>query len=43
MKKNYNQPQVQVMALMPTAIICASVTKGAPITSGGSSIEEYGD
>ena len=43
MKKNYNQPQVQVMALMPTAIICASLTKGSPITGGGGSSIEYGE
>lgn len=33
MKKNYNQPQVQVMALMPTAIICASITNSGKNTS----------
>lgn len=41
MKQNYIQPQMQVLALMPTTIICASLTEGDPIT-GGSNIE-YGE
>lgn len=38
---NYIQPQTEVMALMPTTIICASMTQGDPVT-GGSGIE-YGE
>lgn len=33
MKKTYNQPQIQVMALMPTTIICASITNSEKNTS----------
>ena len=45
MKKNYNQPQIQVMALMPTTIICASVTEGAGGTAvnGNSGGDTIGD
>lgn len=35
MKKNYNQPAVEVTALMPTAIICVSITPGPPAPGGG--------
>lgn len=34
-KKLYYQPQMQVTALMPTAIICASITPGPPAPGGG--------
>ena len=34
MKKIYNQPSMDVTALMPTTIICASVTEGAGGTGG---------
>ena len=41
MKKLYNQPSMEVMALMPTTIICASITAGPGIGSGDP--PEYGD
>ena len=41
MKKNYNQPAVEVTALMPTAIICASITQGPPVNP--TDPPEYGD
>ena len=41
MKTQYIQPQIQVLALMPTTIICASITEGDPITGGGEVV--YGD
>ena len=34
-KKLYNQPTMNVTALMPTTIVCASVGKGDPIPPGG--------
>jgi len=43
---NYIQPQMQVMALMPTTIICASggINEGDPIVNtGGTSLPEEGD
>ena len=39
-KKIYNQPQMQVTALMPTTIICASIGKGDPVPPGGTTPEE---
>lgn len=40
-KVNYIQPQMQVMALMPTTIVCASggITQGDPITGTGDTEE----
>jgi len=34
-KKLYIQPEIDVMALMPTTIICASITPGPPAPGGG--------
>jgi hypothetical protein len=35
-KKMYNQPQIQTEELMPTTIICASITAGEPVPDPGS-------
>lgn len=41
MKKTYNQPFVEITAtLQPMTIVCASITKGAPVPEGGTM---YGD
>ena len=42
-KVNYIQPKMQVVALMPTTIICASMTQGDPVINSGSGIPEEGD
>ena len=41
MKAMYKQPSMEVVALMPTTIICASVTEGDPVTGGDP--PAYGD
>ncbi len=35
MKKNYNQPEIFISEIMPTTIICASITNGG-------NTEDYG-
>jgi hypothetical protein len=41
MKKNmYKQPQMQVTALMPTTIICGSITHGPDVPPGGATPED---
>lgn len=39
-KKIYNQPQMQVTALMPTTIICSSITPGDQVPPGGTTPED---
>jgi hypothetical protein len=34
MKKNYNQPELQVVELAPMTVLCASITEG-PDAGGG--------
>ena len=40
MKKNYNQPEMQVMAMMPSAIVMAGSPSGIPV---GDSLSGEGD
>lgn len=45
-KKLYNQPATEVVTLMPTTIICASITEGTGGTAGaggGGGSETIGD
>ncbi len=34
MKKNYNQPELQVVELAPMTVLCASITKGSGTGAG---------
>lgn len=44
MKKIYNQPAIMISEIMPTTIICASITQGAPVDpSNPGDPPEYGD
>ena len=41
MKKNYNQPEIFISEIMPTTIICASITNGGDTSdkqSGGGTL-----
>lgn len=37
MKKIYNQPEIFISTMMPTTIICASITEGEPVPPAGPS------
>ncbi|MEE1070001.1 MAG: hypothetical protein U0K81_05965 [Paludibacteraceae bacterium] len=41
MKKNYNQPELQVVELAPMTVLCASITEGPG--AGGGTIPPIGD
>lgn len=41
MRKNYNQPAIMILEIMPTTIICASITQGPPVNP--TDPPEYGD
>ena len=44
MKKIYNQPAIMISEIMPTTIICASITQGPPVDpSNPGDPPEYGD
>ena len=43
MKKNYNQPEIEIAEVAPQTIICASITQGGNTSQGGDENTMYTD